>query len=46
MSIYYCEICDRYVDDDYDPGEDTTRGFVCPSCFEKYFDEDGNERGE
>ena len=34
MSIYYCQHCDRYVDNDQFPGEPRDGELVCPRCFE------------
>jgi len=43
MAVYYCDPCGNFKDDDVDVGEETSKGFICPDCNEKYFDEDGKE---
>ena len=45
MAIYRCSRCDRFVDDDWEPGiEDPENSLemMCESCAEAYLDEDGN----
>ncbi len=42
MSVYYCENCDYYFDDDYEPcSEDPKRklGLLCPDCSLNYEEE-------
>ena len=39
MSIYICNHCGNYVDDDYHPGEvdpDDDCKLICPRCSEEY----------
>ena len=35
MSIYYCQHCDRYVDNDWHPCEEIDGQPVCPRCIEE-----------
>ena len=45
MAVYRCSRCDRFVDDDWEPGtEDPEHEFemMCESCACEYLDEDGN----
>lgn len=45
MAIVRCDECDTFVDDDYDPCEESpkTGELICTGCMENNYDEDGNE---
>ena len=43
MSVYYCQECDRYVDNDWQPCEEYEGELICPSCFEDLEDTCGGD---
>jgi hypothetical protein len=43
MAIYYCEECDKYINDDYNPGTDVNGELVCEDCACEMEDDDGLE---
>lgn len=46
MAIYNCGICDRTVDDDYEPGTEYGRYLICEDCVIELINEVEDELSE
>jgi len=45
MSVYRCAICDRFRDDDWNPGSEWGNELICEGCITEVGDEFSKAKG-